>query len=349
MKGGTGRPGGSQQRAVGFARGDRNTRYLTGKLACSPSAIKTSLPMPPSSLHSFLGCAPFPSRNAFLFDARRRLFYSCGMSDSSNASGDTRPPSPPDPDDKSVDHVAEAKAIFRRLGPAGILAVLSMALPFIGVALLIGTVSRVGPWLQSHGSTGVALYIAGFSILAGLALMNTWAQAVVGGWAFKHVLGSTAAVAGYTGAAIIGYLIARKASGDRVVEIIEERPKWRAVYDTLLQSGFGKTLLIVTLIRTAPSSPFALTNLVLAATRVGPLPYLLGTIIGMAPRTIVAACIGANLSELDLANTKETWMVIAGIVLSVIVVVIIGHMANQAIAKVTAQNSDSDESAEVGD
>lgn len=260
------------------------------------------------------------------------------MCDSSSSSSSTSPQPSPGHEDESVDHVAEAKKIFRRLGPAGILAVISMSLPVIGMWLLLGTMNRVGPWLQSHGSAGVALYIAGFAILAGLALLPTWVQAVLGGWAFKHVPGSAAAIAGYAGASIIGYLIARRASGDRVVKIIEERPKWRAVYDTLLRSGFAKTLVIVTLIRVPPNSPFALTNLVLAATRVGPLAYILGTIIGMAPRTIVAACIGANLSELDLANTKETWVVIGGIVLAVIVIAIIGTMANRAVAKVTANH-----------
>jgi uncharacterized membrane protein YdjX (TVP38/TMEM64 family) len=240
---------------------------------------------------------------------------------------------------KPADRSDEAKEIFTRLGPAGILAVISMSLPVIGMWLLIGTMNRIGPWLQQQGSAGVVLYVIAFAVLAGLALLPTWVQSVLGGWAFKHTLGSVAAVMGYSGAAIIGYFIARRASGDRVVDMIEEKPKWRAVYDTLLRSGFGKTLLIVTLIRVPPNSPFALTNLVLSATRVPPLAYILGTVIGMAPRTIVAACIGANLSELDLANTRQTWVVVGGIFLAIIVVAIIGYMANQAVARVTTNSS----------
>jgi uncharacterized membrane protein YdjX (TVP38/TMEM64 family) len=274
------------------------------------------------------------------------------MCDSSSSSSDPSPPSSPGEEEKTVDYAVEAKKIFRRLGPASILAVISVSFPLLGMLLLLGTMSEyVGPWLESQGRLGVAVYIAGFALLAGLALMPTWVQAVLGGWAFKMVTGSIAAISGYGLASIIGYVIAWRASGQRVVEMLEEKPKWRAVYDTLLRSGFGKTLLIITLIRIPPNSPFALTNLVLAATRVPPLAYILGTIIGMAPRTIVAVGIGANVKgQLDLSEAGGSWWgLLIKIAIALVVIAIIGHMANQAVAKVTAENGESAESAPSSD
>ncbi|MFO0972404.1 MAG: hypothetical protein U1A27_03060 [Phycisphaerae bacterium] len=53
---------------------------------------------------------------------------------------------------------AQVVATLKRLGPAGVLAGLSMALPAIGGVTLILVVNRVAPWLRAHGSVGPWLY-----------------------------------------------------------------------------------------------------------------------------------------------------------------------------------------------
>ena len=232
-------------------------------------------------------------------------------------------------------------AILRRLGPTGPLAIIASTLPAIGGFLLLGTLNLAGPWLRSHDEVGVAIYIAGFAILAGLALLPTYAQAILGGWAFGFAIGFPAALLGFGGAALLGYIIARQASGQRVIDLINEKPKWKAVYDALAGSGFWKTLGIVTLLRVPPTSPFALTNLVMAATRVHPLAYMLGTLIGMAPRTGLAVYWAARAAELDLGQGKNIWFMIIGIVLAIIVLAIIGQIANNAIARVTGMEANS--------
>jgi uncharacterized membrane protein YdjX (TVP38/TMEM64 family) len=232
-----------------------------------------------------------------------------------------------------------------RIGPAGPLAVIAGTLPALGGFLLLGLLGVVGPWLAGHDGVGVAVYIAGFSVAAGLALLPTYAQAVLGGWSFGLAGGTAAALAGFGGAALIGYAIARRASGDRVVTLIESNPKWDAVYRALIRSGFWKTLLIVILVR-VPSSPFALTNLVMAATRV-PLPtYILGTLLGMAPRTIAAVFIGSHMAELDFGQARNIWLVVGGIVGILIAFAIINQIANNAIARVTAGGDDAIAAAE---
>lgn len=230
----------------------------------------------------------------------------------------------------------DVKAVYRRLGPLGPLALVVIPLPIIGIVLLVGRMSWAGAWLQTQGEFGIVVYAAGFALLAGLAILPTHLQAVVGGWAFGRMWGTVGALLGILGAATIGYLIARRASGDRAVKLIAEQPKWKAVYDALIGGGFFKTLLIVTLVRIPPNSPFAITNMVMAATCVRWVPYIIGTVVGIAPRTAAAVYIGAQLSELSLKNARQTWFVVAGIVTLIIVVIIIGVLANHALAKVTA-------------
>ncbi len=103
--------------------------------------------------------------------------------------------------------------------------------------------------------------------------------------------------------------------------------------------GFWKTLGMVALLRLPPNSPFALTNLVMASVRVPRLPFLLGTIVGMLPRSALAVVIGAGLSDFSREALKKAapgWVWIASIAVAVAVVVVISSMASKAVAKFTA-------------
>ncbi|MFG0325795.1 MAG: TVP38/TMEM64 family protein [Phycisphaerales bacterium JB037] len=239
--------------------------------------------------------------------------------------------------------------MFRRLGPAGVLAVIATMMPAVGGFVLLGSLNVVGPWLQSHGVGGIAIYVAGFAIFAGLALLPTYAQAILGGWAFGAAYGiaaaSGAALMGFFLASLIGYEIARAASGDRAMEIIREKPKWLAVREALVGGekgvGFWRTLGMVTLLRLPPNSPFALTNLVMASVRVPRAAYAAGTLIGMAPRTIAAVWIASSIEGVINADavqqSRPTWMLVVGILLMIFVIAVVGLVANRAIARVTGR------------
>lgn len=237
-----------------------------------------------------------------------------------------------------TDWKVTAVTIFKRLGPAGPLALLAATMPAIGGMLILVFLGTLGAWLRDHGQPGLVLYVTGFAVLSGLALLPTYAQSMLGGWAFGRVAGSCGAVSGALVGSLIGYVIARRASGERVVKLIGEHPKWQAVHQELLGSGFWRSLGIVTLLRLPPNSPFAMTNLVLAATRIRPLVYLLGSLFGLMPRTVAAAIIGAQAHQvtLDVHQRGPLWMTIVGIVLAVLVIGIIGALANRAISRITS-------------
>lgn len=228
-------------------------------------------------------------------------------------------------------------SLFKRSGAAGPLAIVAATMPAVGGFLLLGSLNYVGPWLRSYEVQGLFLYAFAFAVLAGLALLPTYAQAVLGGWAFGFAAGFPAALAGFFGGSLIGYGVARGATGDRVERIINEHPRWRAVREALVGSGFWKTLAIVTLVRLPPNSPFALTNLVMAAAKVPRTPYLLGTLIGMAPRTGVAVYIASQVQSLtDAAQERPRWLIVAGIVLTLVVIAVIGHISKRALDRFTA-------------
>jgi uncharacterized membrane protein YdjX (TVP38/TMEM64 family) len=230
---------------------------------------------------------------------------------------------------------ADGSGTFRRLGSVGPLAIAASVFPLIGFVTVLSQLNNLAPWLKSHAETGVAIYIALFIVLAGIALLPTHAAAILGGWAFGFSEGYPAAMAGFLGGALVGYGIARPAAGRRVVDLIDEHPKWKAVYVALLGSGFWKTLGIVALLRLPPNSPFAITNLVLAATRVALIPYALGTLIGMAPRIGLVVWLSSHASQLDLGIGKDRWILVGGAVIAILVLAIIGTIAKRAVARVT--------------
>lgn len=246
--------------------------------------------------------------------------------------------------------LAAAVAFFRRLGWTGVLAMGALILPPLGSIVLFVTMGTTSEWLRSHGALGIAMYVVAFAVLAGLALLPTYAQSALGGFAFGVMWGAPAALAGFVGGAVIAYFISKRAAGDRVEKIIEEKPKWRAVRDALVGTrglpparAFTKQLLMVSLLRLPPNSPFALTNLVMASVKIPMAPYVIGTAIGMFPRSTLAVVVGAGVQQaltreaLDSSAPKWVWPV--GIAVTLAIVALIGWIANRAIERVTRAQS----------
>jgi uncharacterized membrane protein YdjX (TVP38/TMEM64 family) len=230
------------------------------------------------------------------------------------------------------------KAFIKRLGPAGPLAVLVATFPPLGGFVLIGLISRLAPWLRAHPAPGLVIYVGGFTALAGLSLLPTYACSMLGGWTFGFAVGFPASMTAFCGAALVSYVINALAAGDRVVEIIREHPKWEAVRVALLGCGFWKAFWIITLLRLPPYSPFAAANFILGTTRAPLIPYLLGTLIGMAPRTAAVVWAAAHASKLDFKDSTQIWIFVGGLIVTLGVIAVIGEMANKAVKRVTGES-----------
>lgn len=235
----------------------------------------------------------------------------------------------------------QSSSLLRRLGPAGALGIAWALVPALGGFVLLASIGSISDWLAARGSLGLGLYVGLFVVAAGCGLLPTYAQAVLGGWVFGLAVGIPAALLGFTGAAILGYLITRLVARERAERVIREHPRALAVRDALIGRGFWRTLGIVTLVRVPPNSPFALTNLVLASSGVRPLVFALGTMIGMTPRTIVAiafaaaaAGTGARDIQTFVKDGPGALVMVGGIVVMLIVLVILGRIGNAAIQRV---------------
>ncbi len=230
----------------------------------------------------------------------------------------------------------EWRIVMRRLGPAGPAAVVTALLPPLGAIVMYSTLPMVGEWLKAHPS-GLWIYLGGFIALCGLAIFPTNALMLLAGWAFQFVPGALVAWAGFLGASLLAFGVGRAIAGQRAVEVIATHPRWEAVYRELVGGGMFRVLGLIALLRMA-QSPFALTNFALAAVRVTLIPFILGTLIGVLPRVLVGAYAGSLVSQFDPRKGAGILIVIVGIVSMLVVLAIIGQLANRALARVTGQN-----------
>ncbi len=227
------------------------------------------------------------------------------------------------------------RSIVSKLGPVAWLGLIASTLPPLGSIVLLARIEAISGWLRQHEAYGPIVYTTGFWFLAGLALLPTYAIAVLGGWAFGPVVGLTCAMIGFTGASAIAYAVARYASGDRVQQVLAGKPKWNIIAKALFGSSPGKTFLIITLLRLPPNSPFALTNLLLATLRVPIGIYLLGTCLGMLPRTAIVVYAASRLQQLSFESGADWRWITVGVIVTVGVMLILWQIARTALERVT--------------
>lgn len=225
-------------------------------------------------------------------------------------------------------HIAE----LGRLTPLGIV---SMLLPIVGSALLIGFIVPIGQWMRANWESGIFVFLGSVLFFCGFALLATNVIGVVSGWAFGFQLGLLVLIAGIVGAAVISFFLNRRITGEKLQEALHGHPRSRAVYRALLREDLRKTTLIIFLVRVSVVMPFAFTNFVLAAGRVPIGSYVVGTAAGMLPRAAATSYVGAGMYDLDLANARDTTIFAIGLAATIISVIVIGYISRRALDHVT--------------
>jgi len=237
--------------------------------------------------------------------------------------------------------------LTKLVGPAWILAIVWAVMPALVSIAMFVYINPIANWLKAQGSAGVWVFAAAFMVCTGLGLLPTYAQSILAGYAFGLVPGSLAAVLGFAGGSALGYTVARLIGGDRAMASIDANPKARVVRDALVGDRgvetrsaavrWLRTTGIVALVRLPPNSPFAVTNLVMASVKVPLSSFVVGTVLGMAPRTVLAVFIGSiiagALTDEAMTNATPKWVIWAAGGALLVTVVVIGSIANRALRR----------------
>ncbi|KAM3100804.1 TVP38/TMEM64 family protein [Phormidesmis sp. 146-35] len=187
-------------------------------------------------------------------------------------------------------------------------------------------------WIQSLGAVGAVVFI-GLYILATVLFIPGTILTLGAGVVFGVVFGSIYVFIGATLGGTAAFLIGRYLARGWVSHKIADNSKFRAIDQSVAQSGFK----IVLLTRLSPIFPFVLLNYALGVTQVSLKDFVLGS-IGMIPATVLYVYIGslaANLATLGTPNqTAQTaqWIFrIVGLIATIAVTVYITRIAQKAL------------------
>jgi len=213
------------------------------------------------------------------------------------------------------------------------MAIVFTVLPPVGSIFLLASLGRLGPWLRAHEAIGILSYFFLAGILVGLSLLPTYACAILAGWAFGFWVGTPLAVLTVTAGSVLAYAIGRMITRDRFEQYVSTKPRWKALHRSLLARDSRQTRFVVMLLRIPPTSPFGLANYVLAAAGVAMSDYILGTFIGVIPRTAATCYVSAAVEQLSFAKPSQSWINLGGIVATIVACVLLGILANRALLK----------------
>ncbi len=211
----------------------------------------------------------------------------------------------------------------------------STFLPIVGSMTLIAFIMPIGEWLRANWEIGILVFIAGIMFFCGFALLPTNVIGVVSGWAFSFELGLAVLMAGVVGASLISFAVNSRISGEHLSRAIEKHPRSSAIFRALLQEDIRRTIFIIVLLRMSVIVPFALTNFLMAAAQVSLKPFLVGTALGMLPRSAAMVYVGSGLSQLNLSDTRETAFFAIGVAATIATVIAIGVFSRRALLRMT--------------
>ena len=224
------------------------------------------------------------------------------------------------------------ESIKRLARPSGVVFFAAVGQALGGVAAL-GLAYAYADTLRA-GGLGIMLLLLLAGVLGcGLSLLPTHVLSLLCGWSFGIYVGLAVALAGATLGSPIGYAVGRWLAGPAVMQVISRNPRGAAVCEAITRASPGRAAMLVGLLRLSPVVPYGSTNVLAAAFRVPMLPFILGTLIGLAPRAAAVVVLGAGLERLDAGTNVSPWLFYLGIAATLLAFVLMGWFAKRAINK----------------
>lgn len=220
---------------------------------------------------------------------------------------------------------------FKQMGVLGPVALFTGLGPLIGAFVLAGTSPF---WLNGFlnlEAAQIPIYLVLSALLPAYSLTPTHASSLLGGMAFGVGLGTVMTLLGTGMAAALGFVTLRFFLRDKAVEVLSHHPRAEAIHRVLDQGHSLQSMVLLALIRLSPIVPFAATNLLMSTTGIRILPFLIGSLLGMAPRVIAVVWIGSSLTELDLSQAADRRLLIIGIVATIAVLWILRKVSKSGL------------------
>lgn len=147
-------------------------------------------------------------------------------------------------------------------------------------------------FVRAHPVLSLEIYMAAYAVLVAFSIPGALLMSLSGGYLFGVWTGTAAAVAGASTGATAMFLAARTTLGDMLARRLAGSHSLLA----RLQAGARKhTVSTLLALRLMPAVPFTLVNLLAGVVRMRLVPYVLATVVGIAPSTLIYAWTGHGL------------------------------------------------------
>jgi uncharacterized membrane protein YdjX (TVP38/TMEM64 family) len=151
-------------------------------------------------------------------------------------------------------------------------------------------------WVAAHQVLSVAAFMAAYAVSVAFSVPGAVWLTVGGGFLFGTAPAAAYVVVAATAGATAVFLLARYVTGEAWRARLGEGRLGRMV--ARMESGFRDNALSTMLVlRLIPLFPFWLVNLVPALLGVPVSTYVIGTLLGIIPATVVFSSIGAGLDD----------------------------------------------------
>ncbi|MFN2475492.1 MAG: TVP38/TMEM64 family protein [Chthoniobacterales bacterium] len=217
-----------------------------------------------------------------------------------------------------------------------VLVALSTATAFLPVK---DWVTAFSDWVRTLGAVGVVVFI-GVYALATVLFLPGWIFTVAAGLVYGVLGGTAVALAGAIIGSTLAFLCGRYLVRSRVEAATKGNKKFAAIDKAIGDQGWK----IVGLLRLSPLIPFNLSNYFYGVTRVGFVPYVLASAVGMLPGTLLYAYLGgagkAGLGGGGGQSPLKYVFLGVGLIATIIVTIIVSRTAKKALAKTGAAEAE---------
>lgn len=222
--------------------------------------------------------------------------------------------------------------------PSGVV-LLSALVPAMGSVAALTLAYRYDEVLRGGGVGVGALLLVGGALAVGCLLLPTNVLSLLCGWAFGLPVGLAIALIGATLGSPLGYGLGKWLAGPGVMQVIARNPKGAAVCEAIARSSKFRAFVLVGLLRLSPVVPYGSTNVLAAVFSVPMLPFVSGTLIGLAPRAAAAVLLGAGLEKLNSDANVSPWLWVIGIAATLVALIVMSWSAKRALDRVAEQAS----------
>ena len=147
-------------------------------------------------------------------------------------------------------------------------------------------------YVQAHPVLSLEIYVAAYAVLVALSIPGALLMSLSGGYFFGVWEGAAAAVTGASTGAVAMFLVARTALGGAFARRLERGDGLFA----RLQAGAREHKVSALLaLRLMPAVPFALVNLLAGVVGMKLAPFVLVTVAGITPSTLIYTWTGEGL------------------------------------------------------